>query len=159
MGNENLQDLFVRQNAPLKIRIFDVHNNFLFGPRLQGSATVSERKAAALTPRDEKLTRALAHHPWGQSISGGHPGDLLMLYLVPPETPSKITATHKRGKIRKLLRSYGSGRYRTSAWGKERSVNPESQFGNLASRSISSDACRSSGKDPIFLIDLIDNIL
>jgi hypothetical protein len=30
---------------------------------------------------------------------------------------SKIATADKRGKIRKLLRSHGSGRYLTSAWG------------------------------------------
>jgi len=30
MGNENLQDLFVRQNAPFKIRIFNDHNSSSF---------------------------------------------------------------------------------------------------------------------------------
>jgi hypothetical protein len=29
MGNEDLLDLFVRQNASFKIRIFDVHNSSL----------------------------------------------------------------------------------------------------------------------------------
>jgi hypothetical protein len=29
MGNEDLLDLFVRQNAPFKIRIFNVHNSSL----------------------------------------------------------------------------------------------------------------------------------
>jgi hypothetical protein len=52
---------------------------------------------------------------------------------------SKIATAHKRKKIRKLLDPTEAGDTSRRRGAEERSINPESQFGNLAGLSISFD--------------------
>ena len=63
---------------------------------------------------------------------------------------SKIATADKRGKIRKLLRSHGSGDISRRRGAEERSINPASQFGNLGGLSIFFYFRGSSDKDPLF---------
>src|SRR4029077_7273640 len=106
------------KNTRFKIRIFDVHNSSSSGWVCKARSGLRE-KSRSIDRVNGKLAVTAASRFDARSRSRGN-------------AHNKIATAHNRKKIRKILRSHGSGRYLTSARAEERSINPESQFGNLA---------------------------